>query len=243
MPRFYDPQSFSAHVETPLADAAAHHAANVLRMQAGDELTLFNGQGGEWQARILSISKKQVVVVPLTFDAINRTSLLAIHLWLPLIKGERLDWALQKATEMGAASIQLYTSERTEVRLNAERLDKKLNQWQSILIGACEQSGLNLLPALHAPQPLAKLWDTASHSCRLIALPNPPNGIATWQQATQQANNILLLTGPEGGFSPQEEACANTHHFIPFTLGERVLRAETAPIALMAALYARAAVN
>lgn len=237
MPRFYDPQSFAADVATQLGDAAAHHAANVLRMKAGDELTLFNGEGGEWQASILSVSKKHVTVLPTFFHSINRTAQLAIHLWLPLIKGERLDWALQKATEMGVASIQLYTSERTEVRLNNERLEKKLSQWQSILISACEQSGLNILPSLFAPQPLAKLWEKASTTDRLIALPIQQDSKLSLSQLVQNSQGITLLTGPEGGLSEQEETSALTNSFIPFTLGERVLRAETAPIALMAALY------
>lgn len=233
MARFFDPQSLTANQPTTLSEGAAHHATRVLRLQAGDSLTLFNGQGGEWQARIESVGKREVVVLPLAFDAINRNADLRIHLWLPLIKGERLDWALQKATEMGAASIQLYTSERTEVQLKGERAEKKLGQWQQILISACEQCGLNLPPILHAPVALASLWQSANTAVKLIAHP----GEQSLAASGLTLDELTLVTGPEGGFSAAELTCAKTAGFAPFSLGERVLRAETAPLALMAALY------
>lgn len=233
MPRFFDPQVLTANQPASLCDAAAHHAVRVLRMNVGDELTLFNGAGGEWQARIDSVGKKVVSVLPLAFSAENRAARLRIHLWLPLIKGERLDWALQKATEMGAASIQLYTSERTEVQLKGERAEKKLGQWQQILISACEQCGLNLLPQLHAPTALSQLWGKTTTPLKLLAHP----GESPLKVDALAAAEVTLVTGPEGGFSPAELTQANANGFTPFSLGERVLRAETAPVALMAALY------
>jgi 16S rRNA (uracil1498-N3)-methyltransferase len=233
MPRFFDPQVLSENQPAVLCDGAAHHATRVLRLNVGDELALFNGQGGEWQARIDSIGKRDVTVVPLAFNPVNRQADLRIHLWLPLIKGERLDWALQKATEMGAASIQLYTSERTEVQLKGERAEKKLGQWQQILISACEQCGLNLPPPLHPPRPLAQLWPTATTSLKLLAHP----GEQSLTAASLATNELTLVTGPEGGFSAAELAQAGAAGFTSFSLGERILRAETAPVALMAALY------
>lgn len=239
MPRFYDPQAFSENCSTPLGEAASHHALRVLRMAAGDELTLFDGRGGEWQARLLDTSGKKAQVLPLQFNADNRTPTLAVHLWLPLIKGERLDWALQKACEMGAASIQLYTSERTEVRLKAQRLDKKLGQWQQVLVAACEQCGLNLLPELHAPQPLSQLWPTSRSHLKLIAHP----GEKALGAEAFSGDQATLVTGPEGGFSANELDAGQRQGFASFSLGERVLRAETAPVALLAALYTLHALN
>lgn len=238
MPRFFDPQALALDTPTKLDANAAHHALRVLRMQVGDALTLFNGKGGEWQATIEAIEGKSVSIRPKYFTDDNRTSRLRVHLWLPLIKGERLDWALQKATEMGAASIQLYTSERTEVRLKAQRLEKKLEQWRRQIISACEQCGLNLPPSLAAPQPLATLWPQADASLKLIAEPTA----AAFDSSQLRADNpdILLLTGPEGGFSTNEQQQAEQHGFEAFSLGERVLRAETAPVALLASLYSHA---
>lgn len=233
MPRFYDPQPFVENCPAPLGDAAAHHALRVLRMTPGSQLTLFDGRGGEWLAELLDSTAKKAQVLPLKFIDTNRTPALAVHLWLPLIKGERLDWALQKACEMGVASIQLYTSERTEVRLKAPRLDKKLGQWQQILIAACEQCGLNQLPKLHAPQALSQLWPTACTTLKLIAHPGE-NPLDT---GVFSDDEVTLVTGPEGGFSATELSQSRRQGFASFSLGERVLRAETAPVALLASLY------
>lgn len=238
MARFYDPQLFSHNTLTTLCEGASHHAQRVLRLSVGDTLTLFNGQAGEWQATIEQADKHSLQVRPSLFNPTDRTPVIDIHLWLPLIKGDRLDWALQKATEMGACSIQLYTSERTEVRLKPQRLEKKQRQWQKILITACEQCGLNRLPRLHPPQPLATLWPAATTDRRLVAVPTDGALIGQQQQRLSEAA-VTLLTGPEGGLSAVEQQAAEQHGFTTFTLGERVLRAETAPIALMAALYSQ----
>lgn len=234
MPRFFDPQDFVQDQPATLGDNAAHHAVNVLRMATGDVVTLFNGSGGEWQARLVEVGHKQVTVLPLAFNPVNRTPPARAHLWLPLIKGERLDWALQKATELGATSIRLYTSERTEVRLKDERLDKKLEQWRSIAINACEQCGLNVLPEILPPLPLAQLWACAGDDLKLIAHP----GRAPLDFAHHRHSDFILLTGPEGGFSPAELEQAQRAGFTAFSLGERILRAETAPVALLAAIWA-----
>jgi 16S rRNA (uracil1498-N3)-methyltransferase len=239
MPRFFDPQTLRQNQPAALDEAAAHHAIHVLRLREGTELTLFNGTGGEWLARIEKTGKQSVTVLPLAFLPDNREPSLKAHLWLPLIKGERLDWALQKATEMGVASIQLYISERTEVQLKGERLEKKLGQWQRILVSACEQCGLNRLPQIFPPVALSTLWPTACTPLKLIAHPDAsslsPNAL--------DVSELTLLTGPEGGFSLAELEHARAKGFTPFSLGERVLRAETAPVALLAALQVMAGIS
>lgn len=234
MRRFYDNQPFHIAQPTELGEDASHHISRVLRMQAGDEIVLFNGQGGEWQARIDSIGKRHVCVVPLQHQPDDRTPSCKVHLGLPLIKGDRMDYALQKATELGAASFQLLTTERTDVRLDGGRTEKRMQHWQQVVISACEQCGLNRMPAVHAPVSLADYLQQQRDGTCLIA---HPGEAAIGVSALQKSGSIHLLTGPEGGFSPAEIEMARAQGFLPFALGQRVLRAETAPTALLAAIW------
>lgn len=234
MRRFYDNQPFTPGQRTDLGPDASHHIGRVLRMQPGDALVLFNGYGGEWQATIHVISKKAVTVDVGEHSAADRTAPCNVTVALPLIKGERMDYALQKATELGAARFQLLTTERTDVRLDGDRLDKKLRHWQQVVISACEQCGMNRVPEVAAPQSLTAFLHDCDAPLRLIAHPGeqPLNAGALTAHDT-----LALLTGPEGGFSDQELAAARAAGFHPFALGNRVLRAETAPTALLAGLW------
>lgn len=234
MRRFYDNQPFATGQHTDLGADASHHIGRVLRMQTGDAVILFNGQGGEWQARILSISKKAVTVEVGEHQPEDRCAPRAVTVALPMIKGERMDYALQKATELGAARFQLLTTERTDVRLDGDRLDKKLRHWQQVVISACEQCGMNRVPTVQPPVPLLTFLTECDAPVRLIAHPGeqPLN-----TRVLTDAPSLALLTGPEGGFSDQELAKAREADFQPFALGNRVLRAETAPVALLAGLW------
>ncbi|EKF73193.1 hypothetical protein A11A3_15012 [Alcanivorax hongdengensis A-11-3] len=235
MRRFYDNQPFQANQPLALGPNASHHVGKVLRMAEGDELVVFNGEGGEWTARITAISKKAVEVEPLQFHHEDRQAPLAVTVALPMIKGDRMDYAIQKATELGAARIVVLDTERCEVRLKGERQDKKLAHWQQVIISACEQCGLNRPPQLEGVLPLADWLRQPLPALRLIAHP----GEQPFEPATLKAHMALaLLTGPEGGFSDDELAAAGQAGFTPFALGNRVLRAETAPVALLAALWA-----
>lgn len=236
MRRFFDPQSFAEGQQTALGDEASHHIARVLRMQVGDRLQVFNGQGGAWHAEITSVSKKTVSVLPYRFDPENRSAVTPVTVALPMIKGERMDYALQKATELGAHQFQLLNTERTDVRLDGERLEKKLRHWQQVVISACEQCGMNLVPAVKAPRPLTDWLPDTVATLKLIAHPGEQ---PLPSDALGDAGNIILLTGPEGGFAEAEIAAAKANGFVSFALGNRVLRAETAPVALLAALWAR----
>ncbi|MCC1495909.1 16S rRNA (uracil(1498)-N(3))-methyltransferase [Alcanivorax sp. 1008] len=234
MRRFFDNQNFQLDSIVELGEDASHHISKVLRMQPGNEITLFNGKGGEWRARIEAIGKRQVQVLPLEFQQTDRTPSCAVHLALPVIKGDRMDYALQKGTELGAASFQLITTSRTEVRLGGGRLDKRLPHWQQVVTSACEQCGMNRIPLIHAPLSLDEYLQQQNDTLKLIAHPGeqplPP-------AALQDASDIQLLTGPEGGFSAEELEHAGKRGFRPFALGQRVLRAETAPSALLAAIW------
>jgi 16S rRNA (uracil1498-N3)-methyltransferase len=234
MRRFYDDQPFSIAQPTELGEDASHHISRVLRMQPGDEIVVFNGRGGEWQARIDSIGKRHVCVVPLQHQPDDRTPSCKVHLALPLIKGDRMDYALQKATELGAASFQLLSTERTDVRLDGGRTGKRMQHWQQVVVSACEQCGLNRIPAVHAPIALSGYLQQDRDGSCLIA---HPGEAAIGMTTLQQAASIHLLTGPEGGFSPAEIELARAQGFQPFALGQRVLRAETAPTALLAAIW------
>ncbi|PKM22084.1 MAG: 16S rRNA (uracil(1498)-N(3))-methyltransferase, partial [Gammaproteobacteria bacterium HGW-Gammaproteobacteria-14] len=208
-------------------------------MQPGDELVVFNGDDGEWHARIASISKRNVTVDLLAHLALNRTPNIDAHIVLPIIKGDRMDYALQKATELGAASFQPLVTERTEVKLYNDRIDKKLSHWQQVVISACEQCGMNRVPLVQAPIRLHDYLEKISEKgligeLKIIAHPgeNTLSG-----NSLREAKQITLLTGPEGGFSTSELEAAISAGFQPFALGQRILRAETAPTALLAAIW------
>lgn len=235
--RFFDSQPFLIGEPAQLGESASHHVSRVLRMRPGDELVVFNGEGGEWLARIEEAGKRGVTITPLSHRAQDRTPKLSVVVGLPVIKGERMDYALQKATEMGASGFQLLELERSDVRLNGERLARKMRHWQQVIISACEQCGMNRLPELHAPEPLNPWLASVCAPLKLIAHPGLEQldpALVTGQKAG------VLLTGPEGGFSESELAEATKAGFRGFALGERVLRAETAPVALLASLLSLA---
>ena len=232
--RFFDDQPFTQDQPVDLGAGASHHIAKVLRMNPGDALTLFNGRGGEWSAVLESVGKKSVTARPLAFHELDRTAPLPVTLGLPLIKGDRMDYALQKATELGVAAIRVLDTERTEVRLRGERAAKKTDHWRQVVISACEQCGLNRPPQVEGPLPFKDFLAEA----RGLALIAHPGEAPLTASALREAEAVTLLTGPEGGFSDPELEAARAAGFLPFALGERVLRAETAPVALLASLWA-----
>ncbi|KZY39563.1 16S rRNA (uracil(1498)-N(3))-methyltransferase [Alcanivorax sp. HI0083] len=233
--RFFDDQDFHSGQAVALGASASHHIGKVLRMAVGEELVVFNGRGGEWLARITAINKKAVTIEPQRFADEDRTAPLAVTVALPMIKGERMDYAIQKATELGARSLVILDTERCEVRLKGERQDKKLGHWQQVAISACEQCGLNRVPQITGVRSLKDWLSGDLPGLRLIAHPgkNPFS-----PAALKGVAELALLTGPEGGFSDDELRAAEENGFVAFALGNRVLRAETAPVALLAALWA-----
>lgn len=242
--RFFLPKPLAANSTVELTDDAAHHAANVLRMKQGDALSVFNGEGGECDAVIASVSKKAVTVQLSAFHAIDRESPLRTHLAIGISKGERFEHVLQKATELGVSEITPLVSERTEVRLSSERQDKVLQRWQKIIINACEQSYRNRLPKLNSPIEFSSLLGQEQSERKLILHPGlvipAQAGIQHDASMLLNQNNkpksVCLLVGPEGGFSDGEVALATRHHFTPLALGPRILRTETAPLAALSVL-------
>lgn len=196
-------------------------------MQAGRELILFNGRGGEYSASITAISKKAVSVQLRDFIAEDRQSPLQLELAIGVSRGERMDWVLQKATELGATKITPLLTERTEVKLNNERSDKKLEHWQQIIVSACEQCQRNLLPELSKPVAIDEWLAQCNAELKFVLHHRDNQGLP----ASQNISSVALLIGPEGGLSEREIEQALQQHFSPLTLGPRILRTETAPLA------------
>jgi len=229
-----------------LPASAARHV-QVLRLQPGDVITLFNGgpdvagsSGGEFDATVTRMGRSQVQVQIGAHTAVEREAALQVHLALGMPANERMDWLVEKATELGVASIQPLTTERSVLRLTGERADKKQTHWQSVAVAACEQCGGNRVPRVHAVMTLAQ-WlklpipPNAAHHQRLLLSLRPDSlGLREATCATEQ--DITFLSGPEGGLSPAEEDAALAQGFAPVTLGPRVLRSETAAIAALAGL-------
>jgi 16S rRNA (uracil1498-N3)-methyltransferase len=212
------------------------HVARVLRARAGQLLTLFDGRGGEYQATILAIDRGGVRVQIDLHRAIERESSLKVTLLQALARGERMDFITQKATELGAAAIVAWVAERSVVRLNGAALARRCEHWRAVAISACEQCGRNRVPTIGAVADLASASAlTDSASLRLLLAPEAER---TLTALVQSGAGISLLVGPEGGFSDDELALARQHGFQSCHLGPRVLRAETAPLAALAALQA-----
>jgi 16S rRNA (uracil1498-N3)-methyltransferase len=232
MTRLYAPIPLTTGVEIDLPEDAAHHFIKVLRARTGDRVRLFNGEGGEYHGVLSRVDKKSAGVTLESFEPDDRASPLPVHLGLVISKGDRFDWALQKATELGVTAVTPLFSERCEVRLGEERQDKKLGHWQRVVISACEQCGLNRVPVVHAPQPLADWLAGADAAVRFVLAP----GVEPVTLAAERPASVALLVGPEGGLSAAEIAAANRAGFRNWRLGARVFRTETAPVAALSVL-------
>jgi len=238
IPRIYSEQDLSPGREVLLPEQAGEHVARVLRMERGHPLILFNGDGRECDARLASLAKRAVTAEVLAIREVDREATLKLTLAQSIARGEKMDWILQKATELGVARIVPLVTERTEVRLDEERAGRRLAHWHSVVASACEQSGRNRLPELDAPQKLDR-WlgslDAATGEARLALLPEGEIGPRELGGLPQGA---LLVIGPEGGLADNDIAMLRHAEFRGLKLGPRVLRTETAGIAALAALQA-----
>lgn len=235
--RIYLNETLTLQQEICLPTAASNHLLNVLRLGQDDEIILFNGQGGEFQGSIVAVRKKTACVVLNSFIDEQRESPLRVHLGQAMIKGERMDFAIQKAVELGVDSITPLITERSEVRLNQERSEKKIQHWQAVVNSACEQCQRNFVPTVNPPLDLTRWLDQRHEQLRWVCHP----AISTQQQVfpDQGIQNAALLIGPEGGLSPQEFSSAQSALFIPHLMGPRVLRAETAALVALTQLHGR----
>jgi 16S rRNA (uracil1498-N3)-methyltransferase len=234
--RCFVPPPLAAGDVRLLPAAAAAHVARVLRARAGQPLTLFDGRGGEYDATILQIDRTGVRVQVEQQRAVERDSPLRVTLLQALARGERMDLIVQKATELGVAAILAWSAERSVVRLDGAGLARRCEHWHAIAISACEQCGRNQVPLIDAVADLAVACARAdADSLRLLLAPEAERSLIS---VAGQSAGISLIVGPEGGFSDAELALAARQGFQSCRLGPRVLRAETAPLAALAALQA-----
>ena len=249
MPRFYYPTALVSGDLLNLPAGAVRHV-QVLRLQPGDSITLFNGRpdsagiAGEFNATVTRMGRSDVQVQVGTHHPVEREAARSVHLAVGMPANERMDWLVEKAAELGVASIQPLISEHSVLRLSDERARKKVAHWHSVAIAACEQCGGNRVPLIHQVTTFAawtKAWSVAetSHLRQplLLSLRVGTRGLREAVAALgKPMTSITLLSGPEGGLSPAEEDSAIGCGFAPVTLGPRILRAETAALAALAAL-------
>jgi len=235
MPRFYCPPPLPNTGSFNLPPDAAHHASRVLRLREGTAVQLFDGQGNECHGIIEELSGKQVVIGDILSVNAERESPLTTLLAQALSSSEKMDWVIQKSTELGVTEIQPLATERSVAKLSAERAEKRLAHWQQVAIAACEQCGRNVLPTIHPPVDIMVWLKTmrTSNDTKLIFL---PQGATSLREQAKPQGKVTLLIGAEGGFSQAESESALLCGFTPVTLGARVLRTETAAIAGLAVL-------
>lgn len=232
MPRFYIEADLAVDMHVELTETVFHHWVKVLRAQAGEKAILFNGQGGEYEVTLIEVAKKSARVSVDSFNPDDRTPAFSTLLGQVMSKGDRMDYAIQKATELGVSKIQLLTSERCEMRLKYDRDQKKIDHWQGIAIAACEQCGMNKVPEVLAPVSLQDWLASELPTTKLVLAPNKDQ-VNVLENVAQ---DIVLLIGPEGGLSEAEIQLSNNAGFINWCIGNRVLRTETAPIVALSIL-------
>lgn len=236
MPRFYCPQPLAAGATIALPATLAHHAW-VLRLQVGATLTLFNGEGGQYAAELISLDKKGASALLHQFDA--RECELPWHVTLAqaLPEAAKMDWIIEKAVELGVAAVQPLAAQRSVVKLSAERAEKRHAHWQAVIVAAAEQCGRNRIARLAPLAPLAGWLGEPAAAPRLLLSPRATQSLADWAGAGGP-RALTLMVGPEGGFSDEEENAALRAGAVAVSLGTRVLRTETAALAALAALNA-----
>lgn len=228
IPRVFIDLPLAVGQQLPLPKEARQHLERVLRLKPGHPVIAFNGQGGQFSTELLEGGGLEI----LAFEDIERESPLPVRLIQGFSKGERMDLTLQKATELGASRITPVSTERSVVRLDEERLDRRMQRWGGILQAACEQCGRNRLPRIDEPTRLSSvLAETPSGATRIVLAPEGAISLA----ALERPAALEVLIGPEGGLSEEEIAQAIKAGFTPVRLGPRILRTETAGLALLAA--------
>ena len=234
VPRLFVDRRLVPHSQVEIDKAGAQYLGRVLRVRAGHHIVLFDGSGREFPAQIAEVGKHSIKALlgeatdPATESPVNTI------LGLCLSKGDRFDWAVQKATELGVSVIQPLESERVDFAIPEDRIEKRVAHWQQIAISACEQSGRAVIPLVQEPTSLPHWLSTVEADCKLVLDP-----VATSSELDDQPAHIALLIGPEGGLTPSELALASESGFTAIQLGPRILRTETAPLVALTVIGAR----
>jgi 16S rRNA (uracil1498-N3)-methyltransferase len=236
MPRFYCPQPLLPGSVVDLPEAVAHHL-HVVRQQSGDELVLFNGEGGQVRARLAEIGKRRASAEILALDAVDVELPFRVTLAQGLPEGSKMDWIVEKAVELGVAGVVPLAAQRSVVRLSGDRADKRLAHWQAVVVSASEQCGRNRLADVAPVQDVNRWLASPAEGTRILLSPRADASLAQWVRATP-AQDVTLLVGPEGGFTDQEEEAALAAGALALSMGPRVLRTETAGLAALAILAA-----
>lgn len=233
IPRAYEPQPLQIGDELWLSDQVHHHLVKVLRMQSGDSIYLFNGDGFDYLSQLSVVEKRRSQISVKSSLARSSESPLKVEIGQGLSRGERMDWAIQKATELGVYKITPLFTERSEVRLNAERQQKRSQHWRQVAVSSCEQSYRAMLPIIDEP---AYLADWIANTDAELKLVMHPHSTPLVLADIERPKSVALLIGPEGGLEDTEVERALSLGFKPWLLGPRVLRTETAPVAATAVL-------
>lgn len=233
LPRIYQPSSFILAGATLLEDKAAHHLINVLRLTAGDQFIVFNGEGGEYLVELISSHKKSARLKVIEYRETAAESPLKIHLAQGIARGEKMDFILQKAVELGISEFTPLFTERSNVKLPPDRAEKRLQHWQGVMIAACEQSGRTIIPRLNPPIAFSSWIKQTDAGLKLILHPHAQKRLSEVHLACSSINMVI---GPEGGLSDGEITLAEQQGFLRLALGPRVLRTETAPLAAITLL-------
>lgn len=242
MPRFYCPQPLPAGAIVDLPETVAHHL-HVVRQQLGDEVVLFNGEGGQARARLVEIGKRRASAEVVAVEAVEVELPYSITLAQGLPEGStKMDWIVEKAVELGVAAIQPLAAARSVVKLSGDRLDKRQAHWEGVIVAASEQSGRNRLARLEPLQDFGRYIAQAAEGPRgdgrrILLSPRATQSLAAWARSAPP-QPVTLLIGPEGGFSTQEEDAAIAAGALALAMGPRVLRTETAGLAALATLNA-----
>jgi 16S rRNA (uracil1498-N3)-methyltransferase len=237
MPRFYCPQPLPAGAIVDLPEAVAHHL-HVVRQQPGDEVLLFNGEGGQVRARLVEIGKRRASAEVVAVEMVEVELPYSITLAQGLPEGSsKMDWIVEKAVELGVAAIQPLAAARSVVKLSGERAEKRQAHWEGVIVAASEQSGRNRLAVVAPLQEFGRYIAQPAEGPRILLSPRATQSLAAWARATPPCP-VTLLIGPEGGFSAAEEDAAIAAGALALSMGPRVLRTETAGLAALATLNA-----
>jgi len=236
MPRFFLASPLAIGDTLPLPEHLVRHV-HVLRLAVGDTVTLFNGEGGEYVATLNAIDKKRASAEVKTFSPREAELPYGVTLAQALPEASKMDWIVEKAVELGATAIQPLTARRCVVKLSSERGARKIEHWRAISVAAAEQSGRNRLPHLAEPAAFGDWIAQRDLHCRILLTPRATQSLSAWARH-QPPQAVALMIGPEGGFSPEEEAAALANGALALSMGTRVLRTETAGMTALAALNA-----
>lgn len=227
----------AAGLEMLLPETVSNHLVRVLRLQTGDTFHLFNGDGSDYLAEIIGIEKKGAKARILSDIELHNESPLRIHLYQSIARGDKMDLILQKATELGVAAFTPVVSDRTEVKLDGERSDKKLSHWQGVIRSACEQSGRAFIPPVNMPMALNQLGMNLKTAQAYYL--EPTAKLCIKDLTVRHEQDLQLAIGPEGGFSERDSRLLETAGFQGLKIGPRILRTETAGLAVIAALQSQ----